>query len=153
MKDKVFLIADYFINKNNQEKKGLTNKKLQKLLYYAQAWNLVLNNKKMFVEDIEAWVHGPAIPKVYGQFKEFGFKDIIKKINEIEFSQLPKEEKTVLDAVWEIYGKYDADYLELLTHSEEPWQEARKNSHEYEASNETISPSKMKEYYGRQIQQ
>lgn len=152
MKNKVFIVADYFIHKNNLEKKGLTNKKLQKLLYYTQAWNLALNNKKMFDDNFEAWIHGPAIPRVYGQFKNFGFRDIETKIDETEFSNLSKDDKKLLEAVWDVYGKYDADYLELLTHSEEPWQEARKNSHEYEASSEIISPSKMKEYYGRQIQ-
>lgn len=152
MRNKVFLIADYFIHKNSKDKKGLTNKKLQKLLYYAQAWNLVLNNGKMFDDNIEAWIHGPAIPRVYLKFKEFGFKDIAKEIGNVDFSNLSNKEKSVLDAVWEIYGKYDGDYLELLTHSEEPWQEARKKSHEYESSNEIISTEKMKEYYGRQIQ-
>ena len=33
-KSKILTIADYFVAKNLQTKRGLTNKKLQKLLYY-----------------------------------------------------------------------------------------------------------------------
>ena len=152
MKDKVFIVADYFISKNREDKKGLTNKKLQKLLYYAQAWNLVLHNKKLFQDDIQAWIHGPAIPRVYGQFKQFGFRDIESKISSTEFSNLLANEKKLLDTIWDIYGKYDANYLEVLTHSEAPWQDARRETEADKSSNAIISSALMKEYYGRQIQ-
>lgn len=67
----------------------ISNKKLQKLLYYVQAWTLVLYDKKAFNDEIEAWVHGPAIPDVYRQYKNFVFEAIppeaigdVKKIDE-----------------------------------------------------------------------
>ena len=69
-------VAEYFIDKSNKDKKSITNKKLQKLLYYAQVWSLVLNDEKLFSERIEAWVHGPAIPVVYRKFKGFEFNPI-----------------------------------------------------------------------------
>lgn len=151
MKNKIFIIARYFIAKNKESQIGLTNKKLQKLLYYSQAWNLVLNNKKIFPEEIQAWIHGPAIPSVYQEYKKFEFNDIDDEIDEKDFSSLTKEEILVLDAVWDVYGKYDANYLELLTHSEEPWIKARNKIPSYMSSSATISPAHMKEYYGRQI--
>lgn len=150
---KVDIIADYFIEKNNKDNKGLTNKKLQKLLYYSQAWNLVFKNKPLFRDEIEAWVHGPAIPSVYVKFKEFGFSDIKKKVDTQEFSKLTQEEKSILEAVWEIYGKYDADYLETLTHSEKPWIEARKNIPPFISSDTTISLETMKQYYGERLEE
>ncbi len=66
-------IAEYFLWKASNESRPVTNKKLQKLLYYAQAWSLVLRDKKLFDDKIEAWIHGPAIRKVYLGYKEFGF--------------------------------------------------------------------------------
>ena len=41
--DKALLVAEYFIwkSKVNPKPTGLDKLKLQKLLYYAQAWNLV----------------------------------------------------------------------------------------------------------------
>jgi uncharacterized phage-associated protein len=151
MKDKVLLIAKYFISRNIKDKRSLSNKKLQKLLYYAQAWNLVLNNKKLFNNDIEAWIHGPAIRSIYTRYKGFGFNNIEDKIDENEFKSLSKDEIKVLNAVWDVYGKYDADYLEKLTHSEEPWISTRNNLLPYEGSTRVISTDLMKNYYGGQI--
>lgn len=152
MKDRAILIARYFIFKNIKDKRSLSNKKLQKLLYYAQAWNLVLNNKKIFNNEIEAWIHGPAIRSVYKNYKEFGFNDVKDEIDTKEFEKnLSRSEIKVLNAVWEVYGKYDADYLEQLSHSEEPWIKTRNNLLPYEGSTRVIPTALMKNYYGRQI--
>lgn len=150
-KEKSVIVAEYFIKKNKVDKRGLTNKKLQKLLYYSQAWSLVLNNKKMFEDRIEAWVHGPAIPSIYFQFKQFGFKDIDIKVDDNDLAVLSSEDKKILDEVWRVYGKFDASYLELLTHNESPWQEARKGVASHEASGEEISTDSMQKYYGEKI--
>jgi len=149
--NKVMIIADYFVYKNTQEQRGLTNKKLQKLLYYAQAWSLVINDVKLFDDNIEAWVHGPAVPSVYFSFKDYGFKEITKEVEPKEFSNLSKKEIELLDNIWDVYGKLDGNYLELLTHNEQPWQEARKELKEYENSHNTISLELMKSFYGKKI--
>lgn len=150
--DKVFEVAKYFIYRSQQEKKEITNKKLQKLLYYAQAWSLVLKKDRLFSDKFQAWIHGPAIPRVYFEFKQFGFGNINVKID-YKTIKLDDEEKELLDNIWKIYGKnYTASYLEALTHSEEPWQEAREGIEDYEASDKEISEATMKDYYGQKIQ-
>lgn len=132
--------------------KDLSNKKLQKLLYYVQAWTLVLYGKKAFSEDIEAWVHGPAIPSVYHEYKDYTFNpipaDIVGSIKAIS-----DDIKSVVQEVLGVYGKYDADYLETLTHTEQPWQEARGNSKPFENSSNVISTSTMKAYYSGKLQE
>jgi len=149
------LIANYFIWKAQRDKdKGpLTNKKLQKLLFYSQAWNLVFNKKKLFSEDIEAWVHGPTVPIVYVEYKDFGSRPISKDIDTSEFDKINKIEKKLLDEIWDVYGKYDGDYLEELTHNEEPWQKARKGLEIDESSNNTIDEDVMGEYYTQRLKQ
>jgi uncharacterized phage-associated protein len=144
------LVAKYFIKKANESKKTLTNKKLQKLLYYAQVWSLVLNDNKLFSERIEAWIHGPAIPSVYREFKIFEFKPIELNTNELFFN-FSKKQKDLIDTIWDIYGKYDAEYLEALTHSELPWQEARKGISPTESSSNIISLTKAKYFYERKL--
>ena len=152
-KDKVYIIAHYFMHKSQQEgKRGFTNKKLQKMLFYAQAWSLVLNDRPLFDEKFEAWVHGAAIPKVYKAYSNYGFSEIDEVINVEEFESLGKEDRELLDNVWEVYGKYDADYLELLNHQEEPWQKARAGMPPGMASNAEISEDAMREYYGKKLQ-
>lgn len=146
-------IADYFILRSKQDEKGISNKKLQKLLYYSQAWSLVLRNKPIFEDDIEAWVHGPAIKRVYLAFKEYGFDNITKEVSQEKIdSSLTDDEKRFLDSVWKVYGKYDAAYLETLSHSESPWQEAREDLADFESSTNTITHESMKTYYGQKIQ-
>ena len=46
---------------SNGDKK-ITNLKLQKLVYYSQAWFLGIYQKPLFSDKIEAWVHGPVVP-------------------------------------------------------------------------------------------
>ena len=131
-------VAEYFIDKANKEKETITNKKLQKLLYYAQVWSLVVNGEKLFSERIEAWIHGPAIPAVYRRFKVFEFNPIQMDTTKVSFS-FSKKQVELLESIWAIYGKYNAEYLEALSHSELPWQEARKDTSASESSNNKIN--------------
>lgn len=130
----------------------ISNKKLQKLLYYVQAWTLVLYSKKAFDEDIEAWVHGPAIPNVYRVYKDFAFNPIPVAMA-ASVNTMDDDVKSVVKDVLEVYGKYDADYLETLTHTEQPWQEARGNQKPFETSKSVISTSSMKAYYGQRLKE
>lgn len=138
-------IAKFFIWKSQQENRRISNKKLQKLLYYSQAWSLVLDNKPLFDDKIEAWVHGPAIKSVYREFKRFGFNPIEIKVDEEDIEVLKNSE--VLNSVWNVYGNYDANYLEYLTHSEDPWQNARESLEFDRNSDIEISLEAMKSYY------
>jgi len=138
-------IAKYFIWKANKENKKITNKKLQKLLYYAQAWHLVFEDKPLFKDNIEAWVHGPAVAIVYDQYKKFGREPIQEKINDLDIIDI--QDKDALDDVWNVYGKYDAEYLEVLTHNELPWQKAREQLDSDTPSNAIISLDVMKDFY------
>ncbi|PIR45407.1 MAG: hypothetical protein COV09_01625 [Candidatus Vogelbacteria bacterium CG10_big_fil_rev_8_21_14_0_10_50_13] len=146
-------IAEYFLWKAQGEKKVVTNKKLQKLLYYAQAWSLVLRDKKLFSNKIEAWVHGPAIREVYFEYKKFGFGPITENINNGLIAKIPAEIKKFLDQVWTVYGKRDAAYLEYLSHSETPWQKAREGLEPHIGSENEISLLEMKKFYSSKLKE
>jgi uncharacterized phage-associated protein len=139
-------IGCYFVYLANEKNKPLTNKKLQKLVYYAQAWSLVLNNQRIFDDPIEAWVHGPAIRSLYARYKKFGFGPISEEVKPSTLN-ISKKTKDILDNVWRVYGKFDSGYLEMLTHSERPWQEAREDLYDSERSSNEISLRTMKKYY------
>lgn len=146
-------VAEYFIEKSNKEGWPITNKKLQKLLYYSQAWSLVLRDKKLFNEKIEAWVHGPAIKSVYVEYKNFGFSPIKKETDSVLLKTISSEDQKLLNSVWSVYGKLDADYLEMLTHSESPWQNARQGLQSSESSENEISPLSMKNFYSEKLKE
>ena len=153
-KTKSLVSADYFIKKfelDQEPEKGLTNKKLQKLVYYSQAWSLVLNGKKLFNEPVEAWVHGPAVRSVYVQYKNFGFSPIAVQVPDADVKNITGKTKALLSDVWTVYGKLDAQYLEMLTHSEKPWREAREGLQSYENSEKEIAPKAMKSYFSEKL--
>ena len=54
-KIRVFDVAAYIL----EQKGSMTTMKLQKLVYYSQAWSLVWDEKPLFEEAIEAWANGP----------------------------------------------------------------------------------------------
>jgi uncharacterized phage-associated protein len=137
-------IADTIIA--SSRKRGiadLTNLKLQKLLYYSQAWHLALTDRILFSEDVEAWIHGPVVPRVFGLFKDFRWNVIDCKVHSLE-------DDTVIghiDSVLEKYGEYGATQLERLTHSEAPWIYARRGLAPDEPSRNVISTDHMKNFY------
>lgn len=145
------LVADYLLSRCKKAGRLVSNKKLQKLVYYAQAWSLTLNKKPLFPEAIEAWVHGPAIMGLYLRFKPFGFGPIEYSPNEEAFSQLDRQTRALLDNVVKVYGTKDAEYLELLSHSEEPWKLAREGLLSSDSSSREISHKSMVEYYRKLV--
>ena len=143
----VLLVADYLLLKAKQEGKNVTNKKLQKLLYYTQAWSLALKDKKVFDDKIEAWIHGPAIKKVYLEYQKFGASPITKEVSDDVATLIPEDLRSIIDEVWGVYSGFDANYLEYLTHSEKPWQDARAGLEPHISSENEITPESMKEFY------
>mgnify|MGYP000999972873 FL=1 len=122
-------LSDYWIGFSNDTGSLITNLKLQKILYYTQAWYLALFNEPLFQDDFEAWVHGPVVRELYNEYKHFSCKPIEKDINEQDFNSIRNNynDKTqqFLQELADEYFTLDAYTLERLTHQEEPWITAR----------------------------
>ncbi|MBA3021423.1 Panacea domain-containing protein [Propionicimonas sp.] len=128
-----------------QEHGPMTAMKLQKLVYYSQAWHLVWEDVELFPEDVQAWANGPVVPDLYRQHRglfRLGQTDIPG-----DASALAVPEKSTVKAVLKYYGKLSAQQLSDLTHSEEPWQQARKGYAAGQRSYDLIPLSSMAEYY------
>lgn len=136
----IFQIANWFLQKS-----PMTQKKLQKLCYYAQAWFYALKGIRLADSDFQAWVHGPISPILYERFKPFGFDTI--KLKHGCVVSIDEEDKTLLEDVWETYGNYSGNALEALAHYEEPWIQARIGYASNERCCIVISPDSMKSYY------
>lgn len=104
----------------------------------------------MFSDKFEAWIHGPTIPSLYRNLKKFG-RNPVKSQNP-DFSPLKLAKTDILDEVWRIYDKYDAIYLEILTHQEAPWIDARQILEFEPSSKNEIPIESMKQYYGQKMQ-
>ncbi len=147
--------AEYLVYYFNHRGALISNKKLQKLLYYIQAWHLVYFDNKLFNETPEAWVHGPVYPSVYRAYKKYKAKPISfdsgisrqlldERLNSFGFS---KDQIEYIEAVINSYGKKSALELELLSHRESPWLEARRGLSDYDLSSSPINVELMKSYY------
>lgn len=123
----------------------MTAMKLQKLVYYSQAWSLVWDERPLFVDRIEAWANGPVSPLLYahhsGQFT-------VSQIPSGDQSALDGDAQRTVGAVLKYYGDQPAQWLSDLTHLEAPWKDARGDLPEGARSNKEITPAAMAEYYG-----
>jgi len=137
-------IAKYFIRLANETGSYISNLKLQKLVYYAQGWYLAIYDTPLFEEDFEAWIHGPVIPALYREYKDFGWKPIIK---DVEKSSFCEDIYNFLEEVSDVYFACDAYELERMTHQEAPWVNARRGLPMDVPSNEVISKESMRNYY------
>ena len=142
----VFDVANWFL-----KKEPMTHKKLQKLCYYAQAWNQALNGKNMFNGDFEAWVHGPVNRTLWDRLKYLGYNNVPPNTFSSCAKKLSEQDESILESVWNTYGRFSGFDLERLTHQERPWIEARDGVGEFEPTNNTISPATMREYYNSLI--
>lgn len=130
--------------------KEITPLALQKILYYVQAIYMVNYNKPLFVEECQAWTHGPVYEKVYDMFKGFKYNPIEDKrfvIFRDRFQKLTGEEKKIIDMVINSFGMYSGKTLERITHKEAPWADAYDSEHHYGYGNEPITNEAIKKYF------
>jgi uncharacterized phage-associated protein len=122
----------------------MTAMKLQKLVYYCQAWSLVWDERPMFRDRIEAWANGPVVPALYQEHKG---KFKVRKWSHGDPSALSPDATATIDAVLAFYGTKSSQWLSDLTHTERPWREARGSLAPGERGVQTISHASMAEYY------
>lgn len=133
-------VAQYIL-----ERRGATTTiKLQKLVYYSQAWSLVWDEEPLFDDRIEAWANGPVAPKLF-QAHKGSYK--VSRIPEGNSANLNREQKATIDKVVEFYAQKPAHWLIELTHMEQPWIAARGACPSGVACQNEISHAAMAEYY------
>ena len=144
-------IAEWFINRVDRSSgDDITQLKLQKLIYYAQAWWLANNNESLFKEDMEAWAHGPVAPSVWQEYKDNGWQSL-PPIENFKLGTQYKAIEGFLDSVYESYGKYSAKELEKLTHNEEPWISTRRKLSPEARCEDAIKKEVIRDYYAKRI--
>ncbi|MEP7012721.1 MAG: type II toxin-antitoxin system antitoxin SocA domain-containing protein [Acidobacteriota bacterium] len=128
-----------------QQRGSMTAMKLQKLVYYSQAWSLVWDERPLFQARIEAWANGPVVPTLYaehrGQFK-------VATWPKGDPNKLKSAERETIDAVLNFYGDKTSQWLSDLIHGERPWLDARAGLLPEERGEALITLAGMAEYYG-----
>ena len=128
-----------------EQKGSMTTWKLQKLVYYSQAWSLVWDDDALFPDEIEAWANGPVVRALYQVHRG---KYRVSRMSGGKADALTDEQRETVDAVLEFYGDKSPQWLSDLTHMEAPWQSARRGVPEGVRGNAVIAKESLAEYYG-----
>lgn len=146
MSYKVLDVCKYVIDYSNEKEYGISNLKLQKILYFIQAYFLIKQPSRCCFDDkIEAWDFGPVVPKAYRKYKQFGSSDI-PTIIDFEKSDsndcITGDDKKFIKTVIDKFADYSATDLVDLTHKQSPWIDAY-----IPHMNREITPEAIKEYF------
>lgn len=151
----IHAVCDYLILSACEAGETLSNLKLQKLLYYSQAWHLAIREEPLFSGKFQAWIHGPVNRVIYDRF--FATKSLYSPIlpsdviNTNPVAALSDSQKTLIDSVLEVYMPFTGTQLEEMTHGEAPWINARKGFSASQRCEKEIDEDSMKEFYSKQL--
>jgi uncharacterized phage-associated protein len=141
----VFDIADFILGECGQ----MDTWKLQKLVYYCQAWCSTWNDKPLFLSRIEAWANGPVCPELYyansGRYRVD--RNLFSKYVR-DVGALTDEIKKQLMSILDVYADKPGHWLRELTHLEDPWIKARDGTPDMEPCQNEITVESMMKYYG-----
>src|SRR5436190_17077911 len=109
-------VAQYILSKHGE----MSAMKLQKLVYYSQAWATVWDDEAIFPETIRAWKNGPVVRELWeahrGQFR-------VSSILGGDPGRISPNHRQTIDIVLESIGDKSAQWLSDLSHMEDPWKE------------------------------
>lgn len=141
-----FDVAQYIL----EEKGEMSAMKLQKLVYYSQAWSTVWDDDALFQNKIEAWANGPVVRDLYDQHRgnyRIDSDTFAGHVSQNADEQLTEEQTDTINHVLRHYGDKSAQWLSNQTHIEQPWLQAREGLADLERGDEEITTAAMAEYY------
>ena len=152
-------VSRYIIKYSNEKEYGISSLKLQKVLYFVQAYFLISkpDESPCFRERIEAWDFGPIVPEVYCEYKQYGSSNIPTVLSFIDIDEnnlwnskrvkyhdtsIDSDDKELIRAVVDKFSDFTATDLVKITHRQAPW----KDAYEPHMNNE-ITIEAIKKYF------
>lgn len=138
-------VANCFLHLDEQSGgDGISNLKLQKLVYYAQGFFVALFGEPLFDNRISAWIHGPVVRDLYSKYKQHG-SNPIPLPDDFEISSVPEKELDLIAEVFHAFGQFSAWKLRDMTHEEPTWQNHKRDP------DDEIPLAEMEAYFKTQI--
>lgn len=132
----------------------MSHLKLQKLLFYCDAYHLAYFDVELIDDKFEAWMHGPVSRKVYNSLKdksmlyaELSYSSSIEEDVDKDFRELTQDQQTLIVSVLDDLSTWTGLELEKATHNERPWIEARIGYAEADKCHEIISKKTTQTFY------
>ncbi|ACV64603.1 prophage ps3 protein 01 [Desulfofarcimen acetoxidans DSM 771] len=147
-------LSRHVIKYVNDKGHEVSHLKLQKLIYYVDAWHNVYFNQPLIEDQFEAWMHGPVVRNIWNYFRDKSVLYDPIKLEEGYFDiseYISSEQLELINDVLDEYGDKTAYYLECLTHSEEPWRRARLGYAPSDKCEAVIYKDLIKQFYGSML--
>lgn len=121
-------VSNAFIERYGRDS-YLTHMKLQKLVFYANGWNLGVTNAPLVDERAQVWRYGPVFRSLYNTLTGYGNQRIELPARQNPFSAVAPTvpvtgaaDSHLIDWIWQRYGAYSATALSDQTHAlGTPW--------------------------------
>lgn len=120
------IVANRFLELARQKGRQLTPMQLLKLVYIAHGWTLGLTGQPLIDQKVEAWQYGPVIRDLYNATRQYGGGKITAPVVAFPAKLTPAQE-SMIDQVFELYGKMGGIALSNITHMPDtPWERTYK---------------------------
>lgn len=134
----------------------MSHLKLQKLLFYCDAYCLAYFGQELVEDVFEAWVHGPVSRKVYDSLKDKSvlYSDLAYSDTGVDvdaaFAALSLAQKELITGTLDLLAAWTGLELEASTHRELPWREARGGIDDGAKCHNPISKEITMEFYRKE---
>ena len=128
-------LANQFLDWADSERTGLSNLKIQKMLFFTHADFLLETGELLLRDEFQAWDYGPVLPSIYRAFCVSGRQSVkarakvfdpITAMSEIAVLDVSNTLMSTLRHSYSFYRRIGAVTLSDISHAEKgPWSRAR----------------------------
>ena len=138
----VLEVSRYIIDYSHQKGYRIYNFKLQKLLYFVQAYFLATKREPCFSERIVAWDIGPVNLETYREYMIYGSCNIPNTSDDEERTTINDFDRKLIEAVVDIFAGWSAPDMTKLSQDQKPWYDY------YISGKENVIPTEaIKDYF------
>lgn len=139
-------LANEIIKRTLADGGEITHLKVQKLVYYCEAWMLAIHGRSIIRQDVQAWQYGPVIDDLYYSLRHHKKAPITELIARASNVELDNDESDIVSRVYTQYGAKSAYNLSAMSHlKDSPWDITRRKW----GNISSIPKSLIRDYYGK----
>lgn len=151
-------IVNFLLDRFDAEQCGLSNKKVNKLLFFIHGVALARLGHGLVRNHFEAWEHGPVVHVVYHSFKGYAYEPIqtratafnyvTSQTEVLDYPEITDEHRNFIMRVATYYMRYSADELEAMTHeADSPWTAVRSTPASDRGIRNRIPDEQIQQYF------
>jgi len=97
-------VAYLIINESVRTRNYVSNLTLQHILYHVQRIYINIYQKRLFDDEMQAWVWGSCVPNVYDEFYLFGANDIWE-VDSVKLIKCKTKDELLIRMITNVYNK------------------------------------------------